>query len=58
MKLDVFMKKQGISNSQLARKMEVTASAVNGWRTNRFKPSTANLIKLAEVLRVEVKELV
>lgn len=47
----------GLSQSQLALKLGVTAPAVAGWEVGRTTPKTEMLPKLAEVLNCTIDEL-
>ena len=51
-------KARGLSQEQLARKLDITRQAVTKWENNRSQPSTENLIRLAELLEVDMNELV
>lgn len=45
------------TNIWLAEKLEVSTTAVSKWCTNRNQPTVETLFKIAEVLGVEVCEL-
>lgn len=49
--------KAGYSQETLADVLEVSRQAVTSWEAGQSAPSSANLRKLAQVLGVEVKEL-
>lgn len=57
MKLEQIRKEKGISQSQLATKMNVTQGAVSQWENGQVKPRAGTLIKLAAVLGCTVDEL-
>ena len=41
----------------LAEQMEVTPSTVSKWCTNSSQPDLASLLKIADLLQVDIKEL-
>lgn len=45
------------TNIWLAEKLSVSTTAVSKWCTNRNQPTVETLFKIAEVLEVEVGEL-
>jgi transcriptional regulator with XRE-family HTH domain len=45
------------TNIWLAEKLGVSTTAVSKWCTNRNQPAVETLFKIAEVLEVEVSEL-
>lgn len=47
-----------LSQEYVAEQLGVSRQAVSKWETNRSEPSTENLIKLADLLDVDIKELV
>lgn len=47
-----------LSQEYVAEQLGVSRQAVSKWVTNRSEPSTENLIKLADLLDVDIKELV
>ena len=57
MKLEQIRKEKGISQSQLATKMNVTQGAVSQWENGQVKPRADTLIKLAAILGCTVDEL-
>jgi len=48
---------RGIKQKWLAKQMEKSYNMVNSYAQNRRQPSLENLYKIAEILDVEVKEL-
>lgn len=52
-----FRKEKGLSQEKVAERMEVSRQAVTKWESNISKPSSDNLIKLAELLGVSVDVL-
>lgn len=47
----------GFSKTDLAREIGVTVAAVSQWEDGSKKPTTANLVSIAEALRVDVRLL-
>ncbi len=52
-----YRKEKGLSQEKVAEYMEVSRQAVTKWENNTSKPSTENLIKLAELFHVSVEVL-
>ena len=52
-----YRKEMGLSQEKIAENMEVSRQAVTKWESNISKPSTDNLIRLAEILNVSVEDL-
>lgn len=52
-----YRKEMGLSQEKIAEYMEVSRQAVSKWESNISKPSTDNLIHLAEILNVSVEDL-
>ena len=52
-----YRKEIGLSQEKIAEYMEVSRQAVTKWENNMSKPSTDNLIHLAEILNVSVEDL-
>lgn len=52
-----FRKEKGLSQEKVAEYMEVSRQAVTKWESNISKPSSDNLIKLAELFGVKVDVL-
>ena len=52
-----FREKKGITQSELAKRVGVTQSAVAKWETGGFTPSTSTLFALADVLGCTVDKL-
>ncbi len=52
-----YRKKKGLSQEKVAEYMEVSRQAVSKWETNISKPSSDNLIKLAQLFEVDVDML-
>lgn len=52
-----YRKKQGLTQEQLAQKLEVTNQAVSKWETDQCCPDTMLLPRLAQVLGITIDEL-
>lgn len=52
-----YRKKKGLSQEKVAEYMEVSRQAVSKWEANISKPSSENLIKLAQLFEVDVDTL-
>ena len=50
--------KRGITQAQLADLVGVHKNMVYGWEAGKFKPRGENLLKLADALDCEAKELI
>lgn len=48
---------QGKTNNWLAKELGVTHVSVSRWCSNMYQPSIENLYKIAEALKVSVREL-
>jgi putative transcriptional regulator len=49
---------KGIKQTWLADKLEKSYNMVNGYVQNRRQPSLEDLYKIAEILEVDIKELI
>jgi transcriptional regulator with XRE-family HTH domain len=56
-RIKIVLLEQDKSNIWLAEKMGVSTTAVSKWCTNRNQPTVETLFEIAEVLGVEVCEL-
>ena len=52
-----YRKKKGLSQEKIAEYLEVSRQAVTKWETNTSKPNSDNLMKLAQLLEVDVDTL-
>lgn len=50
-------KEKGMTQKELADKLDITDKAVSKWERNASFPDTATIPKLAEILEVSVEEL-
>lgn len=53
----IFRKEKGLSQEKVAEYMSVSRQAVTKWENNISRPSSDNLIKLAELFDVSVDAL-
>lgn len=53
----MFLQKK-ITNRQLAEKLGKDEATISKWCTNNLQPNLEMLIKIAQVLEVEVQELI
>lgn len=47
----------GLSQTELARKMNVTQQCISSWQTGRTKPKPYQMKMLSEILSVSINEL-
>lgn len=52
-----YRKKKGLSQEKVSEYLDVSRQAVTKWETNSSRPSSGNLIKLAQLFGVEVETL-
>lgn len=52
-----YRKKKGLSQEKVAEYMDISRQAVTKWETNNSRPSSDNLIKLAQLFEVDVETL-
>lgn len=57
-RIKVVLVEQGRTNKWLAEKMGKNNTTVSRWCTNEMQPSLETLVKIAEVLKVDVRELI
>lgn len=53
-----FREQKNISQSELAEKLNVTRQAVSNWETEKTQPDIDTLHKIADVLEVDIEELI
>lgn len=56
--IKMFRSENGITQDQLAEKLNVTRQAVSNWETGKTQPDVDTLADLAECLGVTVEELI
>ena len=49
---------KGISQTWLAKQLDISFSMVNGYACNRIHPNLDTLQQIAEILQVDLKELI
>ena len=57
-KLSKFRKAKGLSQEGLAEKLEVTRQTVSKWELGQTRPDTDMLVKIADILDVDVSSLI
>lgn len=57
-RLKVVLAGKKITNRQLAEKLGKDEATISKWCTNNLQPNLEMLIKIAQVLEVEVQELI
>ncbi|RYD81432.1 MAG: XRE family transcriptional regulator [Sphingobacteriales bacterium] len=57
-RIKIVLVEQGRTNKWLAEKMDKNTTTVSRWCTNEMQPSLETLVKIAGVLRVDVRELI
>lgn len=57
-RLKVVLVEQGRTNKWLAGIIKKNTATVSRWCTNEMQPSLETLVKIAEVLNVDVRELI
>ena len=50
-------KKQGLTQMQLAEKLNLTDSAISKWETGRAMPDSSIMLELCEILGISVNDL-
>ena len=56
-RLKIVLVEQGRTSKWLAEKLEKNTATVSRWCTNEMQPSLETLVKVAEVLKIDVREL-
>lgn len=56
-RLKVVLVEQGRTNKWLAEKVSKNVATVSRWCTNDMQPSLETLVEIAEILNVDVREL-
>ena len=57
-RLKVVLAEKKVTNRQLAEKLGKDEATISKWCTNNLQPNLEMLIKIAQVLEVEVQELI
>ncbi len=57
-RLKVILAEEGRTNKWLAEKINKNTATVSRWCTNEMQPSLETLVRIAEILNVDVRELI
>ena len=57
-RLKAVLAEQGKTNKWLAEKLSKNETTISRWCTNEVQPSMGNLVAIAKLLEVDVKELI
>lgn len=57
-RLKAVLAEQGKTNKWLAEKLDKNETTVSRWCTNEVQPSMGNLIEIAKLLEIDVRELI
>jgi putative transcriptional regulator len=56
-RIKIVLVEEGRTSKWLSEKMDKNTATVSRWCTNEMQPSLETLVKIAEVLKVDVREL-
>ena len=57
-RIRVVLAEQEKTNRWLAEQMGVTDMTVSRWKTNKVQPSMAQFVEIAQLLKVDIKDLI
>ena len=57
-RLKVVLAEKGKTNKWLAEKLDKNETTISRWCTNEVQPSLDNLVVIADLLTIDVKELI
>jgi DNA-binding XRE family transcriptional regulator len=57
-KLKSVLAEHGKTNKWLAEKLEKNETTISRWCTNEVQPSLETLLKISELLHIDIKELI
>ena len=57
-RLKAVLAEKQVANKWLAEKMNISTTTVSRWCTNKTQPSLETLVEIAEILKVDAKELI
>ena len=57
-RLRVVLAEKEITNRWLAEQMGVTDMTVSRWKTNKIQPSMAQFVEIAQLLKVDINDLI
>lgn len=56
-RLKAVLAEKQVTNKWLAEKMNLSTTTVSRWCTNKAQPSLETLVEIAEILKIDVKDL-
>ncbi|MBF1537160.1 MAG: helix-turn-helix transcriptional regulator [Prevotella salivae] len=57
-RIRVVLAEKQVTNRWLAEQLGVTDMTVSRWSTNKVQPSVSQLVEIAKLLEVDIKELI
>lgn len=57
-RLKVVLVERQVTNKWLSEKMNLSTTTISRWCTNKTQPSLENLVEVAGILKVDVKDLI
>ncbi len=57
-RLKVVLAERQLTNKWLSEKMNLSTTAISRWCTNKTQPSLEALVEVANILKVDVKDLI
>lgn len=57
-RLKAVLAEEQVTNKWLAEKMSLSTTTISRWCTNKTQPSLETLIEIAEILKIDVKDLI
>lgn len=57
-RLKAALAEQGKTNKWLAEKLDKNETTISRWCTNEVQPSMENLVEIASLLQIDVRELI
>ena len=57
LRIDEILKEKGISNTEFAELIGVSVTSASAFKTGNIKPKFDTLVKIAEVLEVDIRQL-
>lgn len=57
-RLKVVLAERQLTNKWLSEKMNLSTTTVSRWCTNKTQPSLETLVEVANILKVDVKDLI
>ncbi len=57
-RLKAVLAEKQVTNKWLAEKMKLSTTTVSRWCTNKTQPSLETLVKIAEILKTDVKDFI